>query len=462
MKMWGVVKSFREFERKAKELKELEKELGSLDKECFGSEIEMVERTKYNEENKKIDLERIPDVRSALEGLKREIEEREITPLSISISKEHESIESGKQSKIVVNVAYKDSQMSDAEVVLSPKSGKLSPESVKTDEKGAFVSEYTAPAVTSEEKDEIKVSVSKSCYKGAESSSIITVLPPPQPITIERTIWDPYNNKFIISPQRDLPQVREWIKQHNPSAYWFIASVRNNTNEDIRGWGVELEMKPSLRVEQALIKGIEGDKKVEIPTERPSWESKKYGAGVSSDSGIIISPKTPQQFYFKLRSDRPKTDYTINGVFKCANFGPIPIKPKSFTFWCDTVILTDAMETNPEVANDCVKTELERRFAKTDAERLANSFRIILDIRNNCCNRNTKVGDVISKYDDLKKFLEQDFIDAIEEDKYLGGLIQEMNVVLWGEDAYLDDANVKKLENFCVKFVEKWIARFLR
>ena len=119
------------------------------------------------------------------------------------------------------------------------------------------------------------------------------------------------------------------------------------------------------------------------------------------------------------------------------------------------------METNPEVANDCVKTELERRFAKTDAERLANSFRIILDIRNNCCNRNTKVGDVISKYDDLKKFLEQDFIDAIDEDKYLGGMIQEMEVV-FEKDKYLTDAHVKKLENFCVKFVEMWIARFLR
>jgi hypothetical protein len=277
----------------------------------------------------------------------------------------------------------------------------------------------------------------------------------PIKVLIERTIYDPYHNKFIISRPQDLPQVREWIEQRDLSAYWFIVSIRNDTNEDIKGWGIELEMKPSLMVVQALILGIEGDQKHEITTERP-WDSKKYGAGVSSDAGIVISPRTTRQIYFKLRSDRPKTDYTINGVFKCANFEPIQIKPKSFTFWCDAVTLRDAIKTNPEVARNCVETELGRRYPDKIIERLANSFRIILDIRSSYCNTDTKAKEINKEFDLLKMYLtEREFLDEIES-------IQRRISAELREDERLDDNHVEEVKGFCEKFTEMWIARFLR
>jgi hypothetical protein len=63
---------------------------------------------------------------------------------------------------------------------------------------------------------------------------------------------------------------------------------------------------------------------------------------------------------------------------------------------------------------------------------------------------------------ELKEILvEENLIKEMEEDKDLGMVIKEMNAEL-REDEYLDDKHVENLEYYCVKFIEKWIARFLR
>ncbi|CAD6494106.1 MAG: hypothetical protein CHKLHMKO_00626 [Candidatus Argoarchaeum ethanivorans] len=86
--------------------------------------------------------------------------------------------------------------------------------------------------------------------------------------------------------------------------------------------------------------------------------------------GIVIPKGGAQRVYFKLRADKPKTVYEISGVFKCANFEPVTINPKSFTFWCDAGVSLEA-----------VKAELEKTFSEEDAARLANAFHRCSDKR---------------------------------------------------------------------------------
>ena len=61
----------------------------------------------------------------------------------------------------------------------------------------------------------------------------------------------------------------------------------------------------------------------------------------------------------------------------------------------------------------------------------------------------------------MKDNLFEDFVEEIEKDKDLGLVIRNMNANLT-EDVCLDEKHVRNLEYFCVKFVRRWIERFLR
>ena len=60
----------------------------------------------------------------------------------------------------------------------------------------------------------------------------------------------------------------------------------------------------------------------------------------------------------------------------------------------------------------------------------------------------------------LKDNLFGDFVEEIERDKDLGMVIREMNAEL-REDESLENKHVRNLEYFCVKFVKRWITKFL-
>ncbi len=95
------------------------------------------------------------------------------------------------------------------------------------------------------------------------------------------------------------------------------------------------------------------------------------------------------------------------------------------------------------------------------AERMANSFRLILKLSTKC-NKNAKVRDINRIYRELKGIVvEEDIIKEMEEDEDLGMVIREMNAEL-REEEYLDEKHIENLRYFCTKFTEMWIARFLR
>ena len=103
----------------------------------------------------------------------------------------------------------------------------------------------------------------------------------------------------------------------------------------------------------------------------------------------------------------------------------------------------------------------KRRYSEKEVQMLKNAVRVLMDIKRNYCNESTRVRDVNRKYNELKDNLFEDFVDEIERDNDLGMVIREMNAEL-REDEYLDEKHVRNLEYFCVKFVKKWIERFLR
>jgi tetratricopeptide (TPR) repeat protein len=90
------------------------------------------------------------------------------------------------------------------------------------------------------------------------------------------------------------------------------------------------------------------------------------------------------------------------------------------------------------------------------AARLANSFRIAQDIRNNYCNIDTTEKRINKEFDLLKMYLtEKEFLDEVEN------IQRKINAEL-REDERLDEKHVEEVKDFCEKFTEMWIARFLK
>ena len=257
--------------------------------------------------------------------------------------------------------------------------------------------------------------------------------------TIERAIYDPCKRDFI---ERRLPRMKEWINRYDPGAYWFVISIQNNTDRAIEEWGVELETSSALKIREARVEGI--DYKIELRETYPEPYKNVYAIGVPKEYGIVIPKGGAQRVYFKLRADKPKTVYEISGVFKSA-IGDVPIRAKEFKYLCDA-------GASPEA----VKAELKKTFPEKDAVRLANAFRIAQEIRSSYCNTDTKASEISKEFDILKMYLsEKEFLDEVE------GIQRRINAEL-REDERLDDKHVEEVKDFCDKFTEMWIAKFLR
>jgi serine/threonine protein kinase len=134
-------------------------------------------------------------------------------------------------------------------------------------------------------------------------------------------------------------------------------------------------------------------------------------------------------------------------AFYCANLATLTAKVGNFN---ETI----------KYAED-LKNYTEGKRLKI-AERMANSFRIILEIGTKWCNKNAKLRDINRKYRELKEMIvEEDLIKEMEDDKDLGMAIRKMNAEL-RDDERLDEKHVEEVKDFCEKFTEMWIARFLR
>lgn len=226
--------------------------------------------------------------------------------------------------------------------------------------------------------------------------------------------------------------MKEWINRYDPGAYWFAISIQNNTDKTMEEWGVELETSSALNIGETRVEGIEY--KIELRETHPEPYKNVYAIGVPKEYGIVIPKGGAQRIYFKLRAEKPKTTYEISGVFKNEIIGDVPIRPKEFKYLCDAGVSPEA-----------VKVELKKAFSEKDAARLANTFRIVQEIRSSYCNTNTTAREINKEFDLLKMYLtEKEFLDEI------GGIQRRINAEL-REGERLDEKHVEEVKDFCEK-----------
>ena len=103
-----------------------------------------------------------------------------------------------------------------------------------------------------------------------------------------------------------------------------------------------------------------------------------------------------------------------------------------------------------------LESELNRWYPVEDARRLANSFRIILDISTQCCNTHTRVRELSSRLDTLKEYLADEALTAEVE-----GLQRRIGAELYQEE-FLHEPQVREVRDFCHRFVEEWSSRFMK
>ena len=297
------------------------------------------------------------------------------------------------------------------------------------------------PAKTSSEKPQPPAEPQKPETEPVKEKPIIKKETPPptsERITIERAIYDPCKRDFI---EGALPRMKEWINRYDPSAYWFVISIQNNTNKTIEEWGVELETSSALKVEEVKIEGI--DYKIELRETYPEPYKNVYAIGVPKEYGIVIPKGGAQRVYFKLRAEKPKTVYEISGVFKSA-IGEVLIRAKEFKYLCDAGISPEA-----------VKAELKKTFSEKDAARLALSFKIVQEI-DRMCNTGAKTEEYIDKLSVLRNYTEgfsDKFTTQVEE--FARFMKQE-------QLEYLDEEYKVRVRRFCTNLVDVWISEFLK
>lgn len=210
-------------------------------------------------------------------------------------------------------------------------------------------------------------------------------------LTIDRTIYDPTTRDFIISTQRPLPNVKNWIEKNDPGMYWLVICVNNNTDRPIDEWGIEIETPSTLRILGAGIEDVEQGFHLTASSPKP-WLT-NWILGIPHHLGIVIPRDGSKRIYFKLASDTCGTSYLIAGKVSTAEY-ELPLEEKRFGFSCDQATLKTAMTTDPEAAERYAQTILMSRHSKEVALGLLHSFGILLDLYRCCTLRN---------YDDLSE-----------------------------------------------------------
>ena len=242
--------------------------------------------------------------------------------------------------------------------------------------------------------------------------------------------------------------MKEWINRYDPGAYWFAVSIQNNTDKAIEEWGVELETSSALKVEKAIIEGMEY--KIELRELHPEPYKNVYAIGVPKEYGIVIPKGGAQRVYFKLHADKPKTTYEIRGVFKSAVTGDVPIRAKEFKYLCDAGSLRKAILEQPEVASIYERAQFGIRYSPGEVEAIVDAMTIVSDIREMCTSRYPKLAEVKSRVEHLKRYLQNVENKLGQSYKDFEMLVREMDAVLFEKTVPEDYA--EELERKCLDF----------
>lgn len=270
-------------------------------------------------------------------------------------------------------------------------------------------------------------------------------------LSIERTIYDPGKRNFIMLFQkRSFPNIKDWIEKNDPSMYWLIICINNNSDKPIDEWGVELETPSTLKIIDARIEGIENTPNVTKSFSKP-WLS-SWILGIPHHLGIVIPRKGSKRIYFKFGSDTCGISYLIKGKVSTSDC-EIPIKEKNFRYSCDSATLKVAIRTNPKEAEKYAQTVLSNAYSKDTALKLLHTFRIVQEIDRCCAHGN---------YGEIKDKL-QLLLDALETAKAGGNLTRMVQNNLESVSIIGDaDASAQRAGRLCANLVDAWINEILR
>ncbi len=202
-----------------------------------------------------------------------------------------------------------------------------------------------------------------------------------QNFTIERSIYDPVTQKFIISKERPLVNVQDWIQRKDPCSYWFILCVHNNTDSLIDEWGVELDSSSSLKILECHIEGLEHTPAL-IESHPVPWQS-KWSVGVPRHFGITLPREGSRRLYFKLSSTTCGVSHSIHGHLVAPGGILIPIREKLFDHSCDVATLPMALSLYPAAAEQYIEnllgelSEKERLIETQKTELLSKENELI-------------------------------------------------------------------------------------
>ncbi len=424
-----VRKTFKDFGDKVKELENIEKDIVSIEKEIdkldsngfkeeVKKEVSEIKNTKFNKDGK-IDLDKIPEIRSTAEELKLKIKEK----------KEADSY---------------------YETALIHFNKKI----------------WVEAKINAEKAKEIyrKIGYADGISK---CNKLLSQIPPwdhpPPPINLERTLYDPVKRDFIISSPRPLPNIKNWIEKNDPSMYWFIICINNNSDKSIDEWGIKLNITSTLKILDARIEGAEDrTPRVRELQSEEHWLS-NWVLGVPHTLGIVIPRKGSKRVYFKLGSDTCGVDYKIEGNVSTSDHEIISIGEKHFRYSCDSATLNVAIRTNPKDAEKYAETVLFNKYGKETALKLLNSFRIVQEI-DRCCipdkSGETKFSD--KGYIDIKEKLHV-LLGALDSAKVGDNLVRLVKdnldmMSIAGET----NASAERIRKLCGNLPDMWINEVLK
>ena len=225
-------------------------------------------------------------------------------------------------------------------------------------------------------------------------------MPEKPSITISRTIYDPATKGFITSTldAKALPNIKEWINQHNPAIYWYVLRIDNPTDADISQWAVRLYAHQALTITEAYVDG--SDRKFELKKrEHDDW-NEKYVLSIPRQIGIPVVGKGTRRIFFKVDIDCKEGlmhEYGISGHFIAQGTNPIEIKEKMFQYSCKVGEFRQIFDKDPDEASHYAEKRLVSKYSSNSVQIFTNSFRMIHELYGYCHSNSLNRDDLLQK-----------------------------------------------------------------
>lgn len=272
----------------------------------------------------------------------------------------------------------------------------------------------------------------------------------PELFPLERTIYDPVAQDFLVSSERQLVNVKKWIEDWDPGSYWYVICIHNDSDSPIDEWGIELNSTSSLQVIDACIEGYGESATVQESHPMP-WLS-QWVIGVSHHAGIVIPRSGSRRIYIKLGSNACGVSHTIKGRFMTSHGVEVPIREKTFTHSCDVATLRTALLSDPVAAGQYTENVIRREYDRDTALKLLRSFKLVQEI-DQCCT-SQKYDKILNRMQLLAGTLE-----SIRAGDKVTHLVRQGCVAL--EILGDSEASVEKARRLCGNIVDTWVNEFI-